>query len=91
MNQRIAEPVSVALVFKHATAEVAPVQVSWRGRMYKITKIGFHHTFRDGRTLIHVFSVVAGNFFMRLKQVTGLAALFKDAEFSKGFDESQTP
>jgi ParB-like chromosome segregation protein Spo0J len=28
---------------------------------------------------------------LRLKQVTGLAALFKDAEFSKGFDESQTP
>lgn len=27
---------------------------------------------------------------LRLKQVTGLAALFKDAEFSKGFDESQT-
>jgi len=27
---------------------------------------------------------------LRLKQVTGLAALFKDAEFSKGFDESQS-
>lgn len=84
MNQRISEPVSVALVFKHATAEVAPVQVSWRGRMYKITKIGFHHTFRDGRTLIHVFSVVAGNFFMRLSLNSDYLSWTLD-EISEGF------
>lgn len=66
MNQRISEPVSVAMIFHHEKHEVAPVKVSWHGRNYKVTKIGLHHTFREGRTLIHVFSVICENTFMRL-------------------------
>lgn len=44
-----------------------PKYVIWKNRSYNITKIGLHHHFREGSTLFHVFSVVAGTIFMRLK------------------------
>lgn len=44
-----------------------PKHVRWRGRNYSITKIGLHHTYRVGRTLYHIFSVLSGSIFMRLK------------------------
>ena len=45
----------------------APKYVIWKGRNYTITKIGLHHLFRQGRTLYHIFSVLAGTIFMRLR------------------------
>lgn len=44
-----------------------PVWVSWRSRIYKITKIGLHHTQAQGDTLLHIFSVIADTVFMRIK------------------------
>lgn len=44
----------------------APKWVKWRGRVYKIEKIGLHHTYREGRTLFHVFSVATATVFMKL-------------------------
>jgi hypothetical protein len=44
----------------------APKYVSWRGKSHTITQIGLHHYYRRGKTLYHVFSVVAGTLFMRL-------------------------
>lgn len=44
-----------------------PKYIIWKGRSHTITQIGLHHTFREGRTLYHIFSVVAGTIFMRLK------------------------
>lgn len=44
-----------------------PKYVIWKGRNHTITQIGLHHTFREGKTLYHIFSVVAGTIFMRLK------------------------
>lgn len=44
-----------------------PKYIIWKGRSHNITKIGLHHHFRDGNTLYHVFSVLAGTMFMRLK------------------------
>lgn len=45
----------------------APVWVKWRNRIYKITNIGLHHSFYQGQTLYHVFSVVSQTLFLRLK------------------------
>mgnify|MGYP001575728177 FL=1 len=42
-------------------------KVWWRGREYEIKKLGYHHTFRRGRTLIHVYSVASDNLFFRLE------------------------
>jgi hypothetical protein len=54
------EPVSVDF-------NVFPRQVVWRGRNYVIAKLGLHHTYREGRVLYHIFSVVStSGFFLRL-------------------------
>lgn len=66
MIQKISEPVSVSLVFDHKSLQVYPKWVTWNGRLYPIIKIGFHHTFRQGRTLYHVFSVASKTLFFRL-------------------------
>ena len=44
-----------------------PKYVIWKGRSHNITQIGLHHLYRKGKTLYHIFSVVAGTIFMRLK------------------------
>jgi hypothetical protein len=44
-----------------------PKYVIWSGRSHNITKVGLHHLYRQGKTLYHIFSVVAGTLFMRLK------------------------
>jgi len=44
-----------------------PISILWRNRDYKITKIGLHHDFYEGKTLIHVFSVLSETLFFKLK------------------------
>ncbi len=43
-----------------------PAKVKWQGRVYTITKLGFHHTMRVGRVLHHIFSVATDTLFFRL-------------------------
>ncbi len=59
MLQRIDEDVVV-------TFKTVPIEVTWQGRKYEITKVGLHHTYRKGRTLFHVFSVESPTLFFRL-------------------------
>lgn len=44
-----------------------PLSMTWRNRDYKITKIGFHHDYLEGKTLIHIFSVLSDDLFLKLK------------------------
>ena len=44
-----------------------PKYIIWKGRSHNITQIGLHHHFREGDTMLHIFSVIAGTMFMRLK------------------------
>lgn len=44
-----------------------PKYVIWHGRSHTVIKIGFHHVYRKGKTLYHIFSVIADTIFMRLK------------------------
>ena len=43
-----------------------PKWVKWKGRIHKIEKVGFHHQFRQGRVLYHVFSVSTKTLSMKL-------------------------
>lgn len=43
-----------------------PKWVKWKNKIYKIEKVGLHHTFREGRTLYHAFSVVTKTLFFRI-------------------------
>lgn len=56
---KIAETVIVGMT-------TSPKWVKWRNRVYKIEKVGLHHSYREGRTLFHVFSVATPALFMRL-------------------------
>lgn len=44
-----------------------PKYMIWKGRNYTINQIGLHHHFREGNTLYHIFSVVSGTVFLRLR------------------------
>lgn len=66
MLEKIFVPVTVSLIFDSVTRKVSPKTVIWNGRAYSIVKIGLHHTYRQGRTLFHVFSVASETLFFRL-------------------------
>lgn len=66
MAETINESVSVDLLSNCLKGKAYPWVIHWRGRRYMITKIGLHHTLREGRTLIHVFSVTDGTTFFKL-------------------------
>ncbi len=66
MTQKISTPVSVSLSFNHESGKVTPKALVWNGRLHAITKIGLHHTYHEGRTLYHVFSVCSRTLFFRL-------------------------
>lgn len=59
MIQRIAEPVDVVF---HQN----PISLAWAGRTYPVTQVGLRHTYRDGATRHHVYSVVSHDLFFRL-------------------------
>ena len=43
-----------------------PISLTWSGRTYQVLKLGLHHTYRDGVTRHHIFSVVSRDLFFRL-------------------------
>jgi len=66
MPESIDESVSVDLLSNHVSGRSYPWVISWRQNRYMITKVGFHHTTREGRTLCHIFSVTDGNTYFKL-------------------------
>jgi len=67
MIQKISAPVSVELVYDHRKHTVFPRKILWDGRIFPALKIGLHHTYREGRELVHIFSVASDNLSFRLK------------------------
>lgn len=59
MIQRISEPISVVSAYSAETRAVRPISVEWARRTYPVLQVGLRHTYRDGITRHHVFSVVA--------------------------------
>ena len=66
MIEKISVPVSVSLAFDHTKRKAYPKWIVWEGKLYSIEKIGLHHTYKEGRTLFHVFSVASKTLFFRL-------------------------
>ena len=67
MAESIDESVSVNLLSNHLKGTVAPSSLYWRGRRYTLSQMGFHHTVREGRVLIHVYSMTDGTTFFKLQ------------------------
>ena len=59
--QTISEKVDVVL------ANSNPLSMHWRNRDYKITKVGLRHDFYEGKILVHIFSVLSEDLFLKLK------------------------
>lgn len=59
--QTISEKVDVVL------ASSNPISMHWRNKDYRITKVGLRHNFYEGNDLIHIFSVLSGSLFLKLK------------------------
>jgi hypothetical protein len=57
MLEHMNERVGVITVFNHIKNTVMPARVIWRERTYNITKLGYHHKVKSGRTTLHIFSV----------------------------------
>lgn len=67
MAEIIDESVSVDLLSNHTSGAVYPWVIHWRQNRYIISKVGLHHTTREGRTLYHIFSVSDGNTYFKLR------------------------
>lgn len=74
MIQKLDLPVTVQAVFDHKARKFSPSMVLFEGQEYTIVSTDYHHTYRDGRTLFHVFSVSSSTLFFRL--VFNTEALF---------------
>lgn len=59
MTQKLDLPVSVVFTS-------SPKKLLFGGREHIIKKLGYHHVYREGRTLFHVFSVASDAMFFRL-------------------------
>lgn len=46
--------------------EGQPLELSYAGRSIKITRVGLHHKYYEGRVLHHIFSVTSETAFYRL-------------------------
>lgn len=66
MIHKISEPVSVIVGYNATTRAVHPIELVWSRRTYTVNQVGLRHTYRDGLTRHHIFSVVGGNLFFRL-------------------------
>ena len=64
--QNLSERISVAMNYDHTKNKAYPKWIHWNNRLYPISKIGLHHTYKKGETLYHVFSVKTTTLFMRL-------------------------
>ncbi len=67
MAETIDESVSVNLLSNHIKGTAAPSSLYWRGRRYTLSQMGFHHTLREGRVLVHVYSMTDGTTFFKLQ------------------------
>jgi hypothetical protein len=67
MIEKINEQVDCICIYKRVGGSVMPYKIRWNGRIYKITKVGYHHKRRDGRYIYHIFSVATNTLFFKLK------------------------
>jgi hypothetical protein len=67
MQEIINEKVSVITVYDRNRGLVFPQKIKWQGRIYKPEKLGYYYKFREGRKLIHIFSVCNNSMHFKLR------------------------
>lgn len=66
MQEIIGEKVSIVMIYDRTRASVMPVRMKWQGKYYPISTLGYHHKYKKGTTLIHIFSVSNDSMAFRL-------------------------
>ncbi|PIS22998.1 hypothetical protein COT49_02430 [candidate division WWE3 bacterium CG08_land_8_20_14_0_20_40_13] len=66
MIQKISAPISVLFWYSHKAQKAEPLKLFWDGVEYPVSKIGLHYSYRQGRTLFHVFSVLCQDTFFKI-------------------------
>ena len=69
MQEKIQERVSVVAVYDRE-AGAMPRVIRWNGRLYQVTKLGYHHKVKQGQALQHIFSVATETLAFRLRHDT---------------------
>ena len=67
MYETINEKIDVIAIFGTGFHDARPFKLKWGGKEHIITKIGYKHKVREGRKVIHVFSVTDGVQFFELR------------------------
>jgi len=58
MREKINEEVGVVMYYSARKRLAVPYLIMWQGKEYKIGKIGYHHTIKNGTVLHHIFELV---------------------------------
>lgn len=58
MREKIDEEVSVVMYYSVTKRLAVPHLIHWQNHDYRVGKIGYHHTTREGTTLHHIFELV---------------------------------
>jgi hypothetical protein len=78
MIQDIKAPVTTYLYYDHKRNKVYPVLIRWDGVDYKIQNVGMHYTYRNGKTLFHVYTASSSE--LSFKLVLNTDTLFWNVE-----------
>jgi hypothetical protein len=57
MRQKIDEEASVVMYYSSRKKMALPHLISWQNKEYQVGEIGYHHKFREGRTLFHIYEL----------------------------------
>ena len=66
MIQKIHAPITVISTYNHQKRRHVPIIVKWDGKTYKIKEVGYHHRYRKGKVLYHVYSISSDELFFRV-------------------------
>ena len=69
MRQKIDEEASVVMYYSSRKKMALPHLISWQNKEYPVGEIGYHHKFREGRTLFHIYELTdtENSLWFRLK------------------------
>lgn len=62
----MSDSISISLVYDSTKKKSFPRSIIWKNRIYRVQKVGLHHTFKKGETLYHVFTAISGTLFFKL-------------------------
>lgn len=61
MKEKINEEVSVVMYFSAKQKKVMPHFIHWQNTDYSVGKLGYYHSYMEGRDRQHIFEVVDKN------------------------------